>query len=378
MSLIIDGAGVCTSLLLNLSEVIGENASPTRGLSAGALAAVYDPDNVRQGPQVNDISMRGHQRTARVMYKRPTLLGDVSDVPTDLCFEGEVNPYVEDLVEIDKYKEKTGSVDIATVRTFCEELSNLENIGLVIGNNASVTDILSRGESQTSLSVIRELAQSILFDRRAMLEAIDLDIVNSIVAGAGTLEGGGSGTYDVLNNDGSPNAAGIGQMLQDISNLGMMGIPIHIGSNTGAFDRFLRWGNNLSGYCCQEGGVEFGGITANVGKYYKSRQVTTATSNADDVLSFFPGTVKFITDIRNTGNFARRHANSWLARLPVAEVPGLVLDFTITEDPCEQIYLYKHSLYYTIWTPEGLYLTGDAMEGVNGIVVSEVNQVVGP
>jgi hypothetical protein len=374
MSVVTNGANICPALLLTLMDVIGENASPTRGLSAGALLALHDPDNVRQGPEVRSIAESGHIRTARVAFKRPSIISQTSSSDSGGCFEGDPNPYVEDTIEIDGYREITGSVEIETVRTFCREYSNLENLGLRLSDNKSVQATFENGLAQTSLSVIREIGQSILFDRRAVLEGIDKDVVDYLAANyAKWADGSNNKTFTVMGSDGAPNKDQISRMLQQLGNLGMMGTPIHVGSDTGALDRFLAWERQFAAYCCQDGGIDFGGITSKMGKWYRSRQITSEVDD-DAVFTFFPGLVKYIPFLKNVGNFGVKIGNTWLATLPVPEVPGLTLDFDIREDECERSYIYRHSQNFTVWAGEGYFKTNDALEGVNGLVLSSAVQ----
>jgi hypothetical protein len=346
-------AGACPALLFTQREILKGNDPNDLISPVGLVQALKDPANVATAEfeQVGDGT--GHNKTVRVVSRTPVAASAVTDAFA--CDAGVAVPRAESLVNLTRHSHLALRVDENAVRALCEEYSNYQRLA----------GIGRAGDAAASLSVMREVYETVQAGFDAMRQNINSKLNTAMATRTGTLVGGGAtGTYVVRKADGSPYLDGLARFKQDVRRTTMTGQPILVGSGLWELtNTALDYG------CCNDGGTDFGQMARNAGyKFYVDDTTGTVNANPDLAIAFMPGTAHLLTFNKNVGNFARPIGVRERGTIVDPAVPGLRYDISIIPNECGEFYDVYLDLDFDLWTaPTTLFPVGDTRAGVNGI-----------
>jgi len=363
----ISNNNICPAILTSLSDNLINNALNVN-IHGGALAALTDPSNMIPGQVIrlaND-NGTGQSKQVRVAYKQRMLPSQASDTK-DCEVGGNELTYLEDTFEVSKYKGMNFSMSEAQIRIYCE--SYLELVRLTNSNEPGT--IVQRanglGAAQTELSVIREMFSDFQAASNALIQAINLELLDIIDTGKGTWVGGAATqTFDVEGTNGEINAIGLFTMKQEYMKTGFKGAPIIIGG-AGALQRI--WMNDSRYFGQAANGINFAAVRDNTGiaQYYYDENIVTQLGSENGALIFAPGSAIYTPYLQYVGNYGKIGVMDRFT-MPLPGLPSVKADVRIIEDACTESYTMYLEQFFDCFTPQtDLFATGDKNEGVNGI-----------
>ena len=364
----ISNNNICPAILTSLSDNLINNALNVN-IHGGALAALTDPSNMIPGQVIrlaND-NGTGQSKQVRVAYKQRLLPSSASDTKECAVGEGDTLQYLEDTFEVSKYKGVNFTMTEAQIRIYCESYVELVRL---TGSNDPLT-IVQRanqiGSAQTELSVIRELFTNFQAASNALIQAINIELLDIIDTGKGTWVGGAATqTFDVEGTGGEINAIGLFQMKQEYVKTGFKGAPIIIGG-AGALQRV--WMNDSRYFGQGANGINFAAVRDNTGiaQYYYDENIVTQLGNENGALIFAPGSAIYTPYLQYV-NVYGRIGDMQRFTMPLPGLPSVKADVRILEDACSESYTCYLEQFFDCFTPQtDLFATGDKNEGVNGI-----------
>lgn len=369
----VNTAAIAPAVLL-MAEDNGIQTSYNVDIYSGAVGALVDPVNINAGnariAQINNTD--GHIREIRIDWKQRQVASAVVEAKN--CEVGPQIPYFEETVPVNQYKGISFSMSEATVREFLSSTTELVRLTGVSDPGQIIQVAGGLGAAQSPLSVAREIFKDFIYSSNALVQAIDQEVVASIVAGAGNwITGNATETYAVQAADGSAAPAGLFEMKQNIMVSGFRGTPIVIGG-AGAFHRVYMNDSRYFGQAAN--GLNYSTVRTDLGVagFYYSENIAGAMSNQDSALVLMPGQVIFLPYLNYKGNFGKI-GNMFRFTMPLPGVPNLQVDVRILPDECEENYAVWMELYFdTFVAPTTLFASGDNLDGINGVYQAQLTQ----
>ena len=360
---------ICPAILTSLSDNLINNALNVN-IHGGALAALTDPSNMIPGQVIrlaND-NGTGQSKQVRIAYKQRLLPSSASETKECAVGESDTLTYQEDVLTIDKYRGINFTMTEAQIRIYCESYLELTRL---VGSNDPQTIVMRAnqiGAAQTELSVIRELFTDFQAASNALVQAINIELLDILDTGKGNWVGGATTkTFDVEGTGGEINAAGLFQMKQEIMKTGFKGAPIIIGG-AGALQRI--WMNDSRYFGQGANGINFAAVRDNTGiaQYYYDENIVTQLGSEDSALIFAPGSAIYTPYLQYVGNYGKIGVMDRFS-MPLPGLPSVKADVRILEDACSESYTCYLEQYFDCYTPDAsnLFATGDKNEGVNGV-----------
>jgi len=341
--------GACPGLLISGMEAWGMNAPERSQTPVGVLEILTSDANQ------TDLSVQyfnedgGHLKSAKVQYKQRLTSNDVINAKN--CDSGVAKNRKTADVIIDIYKGVKIGISRDKLRAYCEEASAL----------ASGVQFPERPIAPVMAETLRE----ILNGMNALRSGLDTAIVTKIASAFGKTVGGSTSAKNVklLNADGSPNWDGINEIMFDMTNAEVNGMPMI--SGFGKFHKFNTATTLVGGL--QSTGIDFAKGNG-VYSYAPDLIVPTALGNADDFIAFAPQTNHILFFNENSGTFAGNHGSVSYGRLPDPYINGLSYDVKVKYDDCAELYTIDLSINAGFFNvPSDAYGSYDRLNGVNGL-----------
>lgn len=358
---------ICPAILTSLSDNLINNALNVN-IHGGALQALTDPTNMIPGQVIrlaND-NGTGQSKQVRVAYKQRMLPSQASD--TKEC-EQSTNEllYEEDVFPITKYKGINFMMSEAQIRAYCD--SYLELVRLT-GSNEPGTIIARASEmgmAQGELSVVRELFTDFQAGANALIQAINLELLDILDTGKGNWVGGATNIdFDIEGTNGEINALGLFKMKQEYMKTGFRGAPIIIGG-AGALQRV--WMNDSRYFGQGANGINFSQVRDNTGiaQYYYDENIATQLGNEDRALIFAPGSAIYTPYLQYVGQYGKIGVMDRFT-MPLPGLPNVKADIRILPSECSEQYTIFMEAFFDAYTaPSNIFAVDDKNEGVNGI-----------
>ena len=365
---------ICPAVLTSLSDNLINNPANIN-VFGGTLAALHDPSNLRAGSFIRQANNdgTGHKKEVRVVYKQRLLPADVQDEFD--CTVGAELPYIEEVLEIQKYKAMKFSMAEETVRQFCSSYTELvrltgtDNPGMIVARANEI------GAAQGPLSVAREIFNDFQLAANALIQAVNTDLYTSIQGGRGTIVGGTTAevVYQVQNNDGSINANGLFDMKQDYIKTGLNGAPIIVG---GAGPLHSIWMNDTRYFGQGANGINFATVRDNTGiaQFYYDQNAAGISGAESNALVIAPGSAVYTPFLQYAGNFGRIGTTERFT-MPLPMLPQVKCDVRIQPQECDNTYSIWMEMWYDVFTaPTAMFPATDELAGVNGIYLGKFTQ----
>ena len=364
----ISNANICPAILTSLSDNLINNALNVN-IHGGALAALTDPSNMVPGQVIrlaND-NGTGQSKQVRVAYKQRLLPSDASDTKECAVGEGDTLQYLEDTLIVDKYKGVNFTMTEAQIRIYCDSYLELTRITNSNDPGTIVQRANALGAAQTELSVIRELFSNFQAASYALIQAINIELLDMMDTGKGNWVGGATNiNFDIEGTNGEINAIGLFQMKQEYIKTGFKGAPIIIGG-AGALQRV--WMNDSRYFGQGANGINFAQVRDNTGiaQYYYDENIATQLGNEDRALIFAPGSAIYTPYLQYVGNYGKIGVMDRFS-MPLPGLPSVKADVRIIEDSCSESYTCYLEQFFDCYTaPTDIFAAGDKNAGVNGI-----------
>jgi hypothetical protein len=369
---------ICPAVLTSLTDNIINNSANVR-IHGGTLAALHDPSNLRHGQIIQRANMdgTGHSKEVRVVFKQRLVADDV--VTSKSCTsDGEI-PYIEEVLTVSNYAGISFRMNESTVRKFCASYTEMERLAGTNDPGMIVQRVSGMGAAQGAISVAREIFLDFQLAANALVQKMNLNLLNAIESGAGGWVGQAtpaSQAFPVQNStDGSVKAGGIFQFKQQYDITGFMGAPIIIG---GAGPLHQIWMNDSRYFGQAANGINFGTLRDGTGiaQFYYDENGTAALGAANAAMVFAPGSAVYTPFLQYEGNFGRI-ANMDRFTMPIPGLPQVKCDVRIQQIACEtEYYEVWMECYYDVYTPPlTLFAPGsgdpvvgaDPLKNVNGV-----------
>jgi hypothetical protein len=341
-----DLAGLCEDLVVQLSDLQGENSQFKLGKKNGILDFLVSPENVAaSGAEITSLSdANGKLKTARVVYKpqqaESVIVTDATAEAAGLC-DSNVEP--EPL-------ETTVKIDSAT--SFAAPLG--------FSNNKM------KEYCQDSTLFMKDFLDEYL---RLGREKLNQQILAQVEAGIGinyeedgsTTAAGAYKSVDILNADGTPRYQGIDEIIGDYENNNLNGMPAVIGQ--GNIAKFYR----LEKLVCCNDSVAFPDVETGI-SFFKD-QHSNSVLGANQTLVIAPGATQLITYNEN----AHIDIDEPLARHIVVPDPvygnALKWDLDFKWDECNKKWVWFARVYFRVFNtfqPDG-FPSGSPLGDRNGM-----------
>lgn len=353
--------GFCPNLLYHINEIAGENAPGRKMHVAGFLAMLFCCQNSSVSP-INDAFNAGHQRGLQIKYRRRPILSDVQS--DDNCDINTQPGYLEWSIPTLLHRQTSFHIADDLISNYCEDASRMQ----------------STGEPPTQ--VMSEIYDTIIEHANILMRAINVAVVTAQATefGENVTTGSSAGKYININRNGNDFALddGIVEMMQDIQENEICGEPCMVGGGLyAAYDKARAIA------CCNNAGLNLG--ATGVPNFFFDKD-TQSIWGQNTVGLFAPGSVKFVSRNKFTGNFSGQKGTSFYTTLPLPVnefgcaddcLRDLVLDMQLkyfdcptevspglTVDRGYQVILSKD---FALWTqPDNAFQAGDPLENTNG------------
>lgn len=330
---------LCLTVMKELAQVAGTNGDPLRNRQkTGLLDALLSERNTA-GADINRNFDKGDGKNNNVIVKwlKPDAAADVTDTITSLCDEtGASTSYNYDEVTLTlEAQSEVKALTETEMRELCEEGSDfrLKLIG-------------------TSINAL---------DKR-----INQRLIDPFYAGSGGILNGNGNvgqSYDLLYRDGMVqlNPEGFIEMMRDLMDTGMEGMPILVGG--GNLDMAMKLQQIA---CCNAFGADPSQMQDLF--YFYDNDIAIQLNEPSDENAFFvfaPGAAQFVDRAQNVGQF-RKINDLFIHDTIVSPVTGLTYDFNLKYDDCDRLYKWKLSKKFDLWQmPTTLFKAGDDRYGIN-------------
>jgi hypothetical protein len=360
-------ANVCPAILTSLSDNLINNPANVQ-IMGGTLAALNDPSNLRTGQiirQAND-NGTGQSREVRVVFKQRQVASDASD--TKSCEAGAQMNYIEETFQVNNYRGVSFTLSEAQLRTYCAAYAELVQLTGSTDPNQIVERANAIGAAGGALSVVREMFIDFQLSANALVQAINDDLLASIVGSVGNWYGGATNpTYAVENSsDGSVKAKGLFEMKQNYMNTGFSGAPIIVGG-AGALQRV--WMNDSRYFGQGANGINFATVRDNTGvaEFYFDSNIASNLTDQNSAIVFAPGSLVYTPYLQYVGSYGQIGVMNRFT-MPIPGLPQVKCDVRILPDECNETYAVWMEAYFDVFAaPTTLFPAGDPNEGVNGI-----------
>jgi hypothetical protein len=363
-------ANFCPAALfsLTMARINNPNNLMPQG---GSLLALNSPENIAAGEMVRLVNDNGtgHIREVRTVYKPRRTKDQVTN--TKDCEVGPYLGYIEDTFEPSNFSQISFSVPEDSVRRYCDSYCRLQKISGAEVPNPAV--LIGNPAASNDLRVMEELANELMSQMNAMVQAINSEILTIADTYAGDWQGGSSTlAFPIQNADGSVNALGLQQFRQQLKKTKFTGIPQVI-TGFGALDRIAFNDNRY--FCCAANGINFEvAVNQDQFRLYLDENVDEVLGSDDKALIFLPGSLIFTPVPQYVGNFGRIGVEERV-RIPFMGIPNQKLDLRIQGIPCDNEYAMWLEMKWDLWgAPTNMFTDPDFQAGINGIFKATFTQ----
>lgn len=368
---------ICPAVLTSLSDNLINNPANIN-IFGGTLAALHDPSNLRAGSIIRQANNdgTGHKKEVRVVYKRR--LNSTAVVEEFDCSVGNELPYIEEVLEIQKYKAINFSMTENTVRNFCDSYTELVRLTGTDNPSMIVARANEIGAAQGPLSVAREIFNDFQLAANALIQSVNDELLTSISAGRGTIVGGTTTAvgYQVQGTTGEIDANGLFKMKQDYIKTGLNGSPLIVG---GAGPLHAIWMNDSRYFGQGANGINFATVRDNTGiaQFYYDQNAAGVLGAESNALVIAPGSAVYTPFLQYAGNFGRIGTTERFT-MPLPMLPQVKCDVRIQPIECGpsgDAYSVWMEMWFDVYTPPtDMFESPDALEGVNGIYLGNFTQ----
>ncbi len=350
-------AGACPALLTGLgavsNDLLTELTTPV-----GFAQSLVDPSNTRGVSIIQQAGgEEGNVKQVRVIFKQRALPSEIET--TKDCDTATEKPRLEEVYSIAMERHHTITVKEQTLRLLCDAYSKYQTVPINARSNT--------GAAVSALQVLGEIVSDWMMDLDPMRQAINADLVTALTLNTGAYQGGtATKNFPVIKTaDHAVVLTGFNQLKQEMSRIGMGGLPIFVGEgNMELAVMGAEYG------CCNAAGQEIGRMLKQPGfKFYKDQQIGTSFSNANEFIAFMPGAMQLMSYNRYVGEYARPIGAKVRGTFPDPIIQGLRYDFSIEANTCSEYYDLKIDAYFDLFAaPTNVFKAGDRLAGVNGVV----------
>jgi len=297
----------CLTVMRELGEVAGQNGDPLRNRQVTGLLDALRSDSNTLGSEVETLERPG-DKTRNVILKhlQPDSVADSSDAITNICTDTGVSSawLYTDVALSREIQSATKILTSDQMRTLCED------------------------DSTWRMKLIGQMLNSVH-------KLLNQSIITPFSLGTGGLlngDGAQATSYQMLYRDGllQIDPEGIIDMMRDLQDTGMVGLPIVVGGGN------IKKYADLKGIACCN---QFGSNPQDLSEFqlfYDNDLNTILTSPSDTGNSFYafaPGAAQFLNVPQYVG--ARRRVTDESIRDTIVDpVSGIEWDFRASYDDC--------------------------------------------
>jgi len=348
-------AGACPALLIGLEQATGGRPS---GLATqvGFTQSLMDPTNTAGVQIIREAGGQdGNPKKVRVVYAQRATPNQVTD--TKDCDKGVSSPRLEEDYSINMASHYKYGMTEAEVRRLCTAFEQYRTLPV---NTRNVN-----GQPRADIAVMGEIAEKFYRDIDVMRVSINQNLLAAYALQVGDWIGGGdSKTFTFIKSeDHALRLKGFNEMRQQIELTGFAGRPILFGHGNLDFAMMsAEYG------CCNDAGQDFGRMRQGAPfQFYKDIHTAAALGDENSFGILIPGMAQFMSYNEYVGEFARPIGTKYRGTIPDPSIPGLVYDFSIMPDECDEMYTVQVSAYYDLFVaPRDMFKIGDRLAGVNG------------
>lgn len=314
----------CYTVMRELGEVAGTNGDPLRNRQpTGLLDALRSTENT-SGTEVDRLYDSGDGKTKKVILKHiiPDAVADTATTITDICDDDGT----------------------AAAWNYTDVEIGLEVQSAVKKLTADQMRVLCETESEWRMKLIGQMLNSVH-------KKLNQTLVSPFYAGVGGILGGNGApgeSYEFLFRDTllQINPEGVMDMMQDLGDTGMVGLPIVVGGGN------IKKYADLKGIaCCNALGLDVSQVQDFL--LYYDNDVDAQLANASENNMFFvfaPGAAQFVDKPFYQGEF-RRITDDSIRDTITDPISGLTWDFRAKYDDCtdDGEWTIKLSLHYDVW-----------------------------
>jgi hypothetical protein len=329
-------ADVCNTIQQDLTELIGNQPTAAGRESVGFLEAVVSPENTAsQAEQVQIDAGDGKIKKVIVRYLNAGSEDAVNtdESERDICAFGDADAFNFKEVNVGLYADIAITFTDDQMRRFCDAPA------------ADRARIIATKMNPLFLSMNKQLI--------AKANTVAGNFYNGVAPGK-TVPMLFTSTGGMVQS----NPAGEVTILEDMSDLSVVGTPIVVGA--GKLSQYARFAGIG---CCNDYGQN---IAATGGfSFYRDRFLGGVTGNADDFLAFAPGALQFVSWNRYKGDFAVQNGASFKTTI-IDPVTGIELDLNAKYDDCNERWVFTFSKNFDLFTmPDDVFGSTDPRDGVN-------------
>lgn len=329
-------ADVCNTMRQDLVNLVGDNYGAVARQKTGFLDAINSTENTSAHPeQLQTDAGDGKIKQVVVRYLNAALESEVVTTPGDICEAGSPDTFNFELVKPTLYAGIPATFTNAEMRKWCDSPS------------ADRAKIILQKMNPLFVNMNKQL------------------IAAGNAAVGGFYDGGLAGKelpmlFQATGGMMQSNPAGEVTLLEDMSDLGIVGTPIVVGA--GKLSQYTRYAGIG---CCNDYGQEIG--STGMFNFYRDQFLGGVTGNADDFLAFAPGAVQFVSWNANKGEFAVVNGASYETTI-IDPITGIELDLDVVYDTCTKTWVFTFGKHFDLFTtPVEVYGEGDPREGVNNL-----------
>lgn len=365
-------ANFCEAALFSLN-MVGVNNPGNLVPRGGSLLALNTPETIAAGNMIRMVNEdgRGHLKEIRTVFKPRRTKNSVTNSKD--CEVGPYQGYIEDTFIPSNFSQISFSVPEDQVRYYCQAYSELVTIAGAEVPNPAV--LIGNTNARGPLAVMQELADEIMAQMNAMVQAVNSEILTIASGYAGTWQGGDTTkSFRVQNADGSVYAAGLQELRQELKKIGFNGYP-QIISGYGSLDRIKDHDTRYFGLAAN--GIQFETVMQEAGREFRlfiDENVAEILGSDNDSIIFFPGSLILTPVPQYVGNFGQIGTESRV-RIPWSGVPNQKLDLRVQGIPCDNEYAMWLEYKWDLWgAPTNMFTNPDFQAGVNGILKASFTQ----
>jgi len=367
---------ICPAILTSLSDNLINNSANVK-IHGGMLAALNDPSNLSTGTIIRQANNdgTGHSKDVRIVYKQRLTADDT--VTTKSCNYDGALPYLEIPFSVTQYRGVSFSMTEEQLRVYCSAYSDLVTLTGSTDPGTIVSRANGIGRAGASLSVVRELYNDFQLAANALIQSMNLDLINSVSGSFGAWYGQGgtiaSETFAVEDSaTGSLVPKGLFTMKQAYMNSGFNGAPIIVGG-AGALQRV--WMNDSRYFGQAANGLDYSTVRSNTGiaEFYFDPNITSTgpLTSADSAVVFAPGSLVYTPFLQYVGNFGDIGVMKRFT-MPIPGLPQVRCDVRIAPDECDEIWKVWMECYFDVFaSPTTLFKSTDDNYNINGVFEAE-------
>jgi len=228
--------------------------------------------------------------------------------------------------------------------------------------------------------VAREIFNDFQLAANALIQAVNADLLTSIIGGVGSIVGGTAGVaevYEVIGSGGEINAAGLFKMKQDYIKTGLNGAPFIIGG-AGALHQI--WMNDSRYFGQAANGINFETVRSNTGiaQFFYDQNAAGVIDGEDSAVVIAPGSAIYTPFLQYVGNYGKIGVTERFT-MPLPQLPQVKCDVRIQPIECGEnanSYSVWMEMWYDVYTPPtDMFPATDALAGVNGLYLANFTPV---